>query len=51
MAPLVARSFAEWTLIPLGVLAMLAMFVVIMAGAAARSGLRVGWRFAPRVLR
>jgi hypothetical protein len=36
LAPLIARSVAQWTLIPLGVLTMLAVFVLVLRRAVAR---------------
>jgi hypothetical protein len=51
LVPLVARAFAEWTLIPLAVPAMLLTFFAIMRRAAAESGIGVGWRFASGPLR
>lgn len=44
LAPLIARSFAEWTMIPLGVVAMLTVFALVMRRAAADlSTERSGW--------
>jgi hypothetical protein len=51
LVPLVARSFAEWTLIPLGVPAMLLLFVLIMIRAAAAIGLEPRWHFPSRALK
>ena len=51
LVPLIARSFAQATLLPLGVPAMLLTFALIVARTAAVSGLAPRWRFAPRVLK
>jgi hypothetical protein len=51
LAPLVARSVAQVTLIPLGVIAMLAMFVVIIRRALSETERPVRWRFVPRALK
>jgi len=51
LVPLVARSVAQFTLIPLGVPAMLAVFALIMGRAMAESGTNLRWRFAPRTLK
>ena len=51
LVPLVARSVAGATLIPLAVPAMLATFALIMARAAAEAGIEPRWRFASRALK
>jgi alpha-1,2-mannosyltransferase len=48
LAPLVARSFAQLTLIPVGAPAMLLVFGLILSRAMAESGLSPWWRFAKR---
>lgn len=50
VVPLIARTFAHATLIPLAVPAMLATFALIVYRAAARSGVGVGWHFVSRAL-
>lgn len=49
--PLVARSLAEWTLIPLAVPAMLTLFALIVGRAAADHDVAWPWRFSPRLLK
>jgi hypothetical protein len=44
--PLIARTVAEWTMIPLGVPAMLLVFVLVMRKAADETGLRAWWNSA-----
>jgi hypothetical protein len=51
LVPLIARSFAEWTLIPLGVPVMLLLFVLIMIRTAAAVGLEPRWHFPSRALK
>jgi hypothetical protein len=51
LTPLVARSIAQATLLPLGVLAMLAVFALIVGRAIAESGVNLRWRFAARTLK
>jgi hypothetical protein len=51
LVPLVARTFAQMTLIPLGVPAMLVVFMLILRRAATESGLSARWIFAPRGLK
>jgi hypothetical protein len=51
LVPLVARTVAEVTLIPLGVPAMLAVLILVLHRAAAESGITIRWRFAPRALK
>jgi hypothetical protein len=51
LMPLAARSVAEFTLIPLGVPLMLAVFAQIVGRAAAETGHRPQWRFTGRILR
>jgi Glycosyltransferase family 87 len=51
LTPLVARSVAQVTLIPLGVLAMLAVFSLVVSRAMAESGVNLRWRFATRTLK
>jgi len=51
LVPLVARTVAQASLIPLGVPAMLAVFGMILCRAAAESDLHLGWRFARRALK
>jgi len=51
LVPLVARSVAQWTLIPLAVPAMLTMFILILRRAAAEAGAPARWLFAPRALK
>jgi hypothetical protein len=49
--PLVARTVAETTLIPLGVPALLLLLMLILTRAAADAGLAPRWLFAPRGLK
>jgi alpha-1,2-mannosyltransferase len=51
LAPLVARSVAQFALIPLGVWAMLAVFALIVGRCMAESGVNLRWRFATRTLK
>jgi hypothetical protein len=51
LVPLAARSVAQLTLIPLGVPAMLVVFMLILRRAAAEAGVSAGWLFAPRGLK
>jgi hypothetical protein len=51
LVPLVARSVAEATLIPLAVPAMLAVFILILHRAAADAGAPARWLFVPRALK
>ncbi|MPZ57330.1 MAG: DUF2029 domain-containing protein [Rhizobiales bacterium] len=51
LVPLVARTVAEATLIPLGVPAMLAVFTLIVGRAMTESGFDPTWRFAGRALK
>lgn len=50
LVPLIARSFAEATMVPLGVPAMLTVFVLILRRAA-DVGFSAGWLFARRALK
>jgi alpha-1,2-mannosyltransferase len=49
--PLIARSIAEQTLVPLGVPAMLLMFVLILRCAAAETGASAGWHSAAQPIK
>jgi hypothetical protein len=51
LAPLVARSFAQLTLIPVGAPAMLLVFGLILSRAMAETGHNPWWRFAKRALK
>jgi len=51
LVPLVARTVAEATQIPLAVPAMLAVFALIVGRAMAQHGLDLRWRFAGRVIK
>jgi hypothetical protein len=51
LVPLVARTVAEWTLVPLGVPLMLVVFMLILRRALAESGTSAGWIFASRGLK
>jgi alpha-1,2-mannosyltransferase len=42
--PMIARTIAEQTLVPLGVPAMLLVFVLVLKRAAADAGLIAGWQ-------
>jgi alpha-1,2-mannosyltransferase len=49
--PLIARSIAEQTLVPLGVPAMLLMFVLVLRQAAAETGFTAGWHSAAQPIK
>jgi hypothetical protein len=51
LVPLVARTVAEWTLIPLAVPAMLLVLVLILRNTAADRVRSSQWLFAPRILK
>jgi alpha-1,2-mannosyltransferase len=51
LVPLVARTVAEWTLIPLAVPAMLLVLVLILRNTAADRARSSQWLFAPRILK
>jgi hypothetical protein len=51
LVPLVARTMAEWTLIPLAVPAMLLVLVLILRNTAADRVRSSQWLFAPRILK
>ena len=51
LVPLLARTVAQATLIPLGVPAMLLLFVLLLRHAAVDAGVGAGWLFARRALK
>ena len=51
LVPLITRPFAEHTLVPLGVPAMLIVFVLILRRAAKDLGLASGWHSAAQPIK
>ena len=49
--PLIARSIAEQTLVPLGVPAMLLVFVLVLRQAAAETGFTTRWHSAAQPIK
>ena len=49
--PIIARTVAEHTLVPLGVPAMLVVFVLVLARAASDAGLITGWQSAAQPIK
>jgi alpha-1,2-mannosyltransferase len=51
LVPLIARPFAEYTLVPLGAPAMLIVFALILRRAAKDPGLASGWHSAAQPIK
>jgi hypothetical protein len=51
IVPLVARTVAEWTLAPLGVPAMLIVFLLVLRRAAGDAGLSAWWHSSPQPIK
>ena len=51
LMPLIARSIAEYTLVPLGVPAMLLVFVLILRHAATETGASAWWHSAAQPIK